>query len=84
MHPHHTPSGRTLKVGYIVPEYFRWPGFLSPEKGLKFADMPHGIAAISKAELGGSRRVLSFSLSGVCRAGSRGHRRHSHSSRRHR
>eukprot|EP00913_Durusdinium_trenchii_P025830 g24242.t1 len=35
-------------VGYIVPEYFRWPGYLSPEKGLKFADMPHGIAAISK------------------------------------
>lgn len=37
------------KVGYIVPEYFRWPGYLSPEKGIKFADMPHGIAAISKA-----------------------------------
>eukprot|EP00490_Sorites_sp_Unknown_P029534 CAMPEP_0114672180 /NCGR_PEP_ID=MMETSP0191-20121206/42421_1 /TAXON_ID=126664 /ORGANISM="Sorites sp." /LENGTH=328 /DNA_ID=CAMNT_0001933807 /DNA_START=75 /DNA_END=1058 /DNA_ORIENTATION=- len=28
-------------VGYIVPEYFRWPGYLSPEKGIKFADMPH-------------------------------------------
>ena len=37
------------EVGYIVLEYFRWPGYLSPEKGIKFADMPHGIAAISKA-----------------------------------
>ena len=24
--------------GYIVPEYFRWPGYLSPEKGLKLPD----------------------------------------------
>eukprot|EP00913_Durusdinium_trenchii_P014304 g13420.t1 len=40
-------------IGYIVPEYFRWPGYLSPEKGLKFADMPHGIAAVSKVPLEG-------------------------------
>lgn len=24
--------------GYIVPEYFRWPGYLSPEKGIKLPD----------------------------------------------
>jgi hypothetical protein len=42
-------NSRSYEVGYIVPEYFRWPGYLSPEKGIKFADMPHGIAAISKA-----------------------------------
>ena len=36
-------------VGYIVPEYFKWPGDLSPKLGLKFADIPNGLAAISKA-----------------------------------
>merc|ERR1712054_271235 len=39
--------------GYIVPEYFRWPGYLSPEQGIKFADVPHGIAAVSKVPLEG-------------------------------
>mmetsp|Transcript_2286 Transcript_2286/g.2814 ORF Transcript_2286/g.2814 Transcript_2286/m.2814 type:complete len:436 (-) Transcript_2286:64-1371(-) len=47
-------------VGYIVPEYFRWPGYLSPEKGLKFADMPHGIAAISKVPLEGWVQIALF------------------------
>ncbi|CAK9105025.1 Fucoxanthin-chlorophyll a-c binding protein E [Durusdinium trenchii] len=47
-------------VGYIVPEYFRWPGYLSPEKGLKFADMPHGIAAISKVPLEGWVQIVLF------------------------
>lgn len=45
-------------IGYIVPEYFKWPGDLSPKLGLKFADIPNGLAAISKAwEVG--RDVLS-------------------------
>mmetsp|Transcript_139596 Transcript_139596/g.197662 ORF Transcript_139596/g.197662 Transcript_139596/m.197662 type:complete len:435 (-) Transcript_139596:67-1371(-) len=47
-------------VGYIVPEYFRWPGYLSPEKGIKFADMPHGIAAISKVPLEGWVQIALF------------------------
>ncbi|CAE6914821.1 FCPE [Symbiodinium sp. CCMP2592] len=47
-------------VGYIIPEYFRWPGYLSPEKGLKFADMPHGIAAISKVPLEGWLQIVLF------------------------
>ncbi|CAL1148385.1 unnamed protein product [Cladocopium goreaui] len=47
-------------VGYIVPEYFRWPGYLSPEKGIKFADMPHGIAAISKVPLEGWVQIVLF------------------------
>ena len=29
-------------LGYIVPEYFRWPGDLSPSLGLKFSDVPTG------------------------------------------
>ncbi|CAE7617793.1 FCPA, partial [Symbiodinium microadriaticum] len=47
-------------TGYIIPEYFRWPGYLSPEKGLKFADMPHGIAAISKVPLEGWLQIVLF------------------------
>merc|ERR1712066_119986 len=35
-------------IGFIVPEYFRWPGFLSPKSGLSFEDVPNGLAAVSK------------------------------------
>merc|ERR1712186_282483 len=35
-------------LGYITPEYFKWPGFLAPHIDLKFADVPNGLAAISK------------------------------------
>merc|ERR550537_1378164 len=35
-------------LGYITPEYFRWPGYLSPSASLKFADVPNGLAALSK------------------------------------
>ena len=35
-------------MGYIVPEYYRWPGELSPSLGLKFTDVPTGFAAFSK------------------------------------
>lgn len=32
-------------IGYIVPEVYRWPGEIAP--GLKFADIPNGVAAIN-------------------------------------
>merc|ERR1711920_858689 len=35
-------------LGYIVPEYFKFPGFLSPSAGLKFEDVPNGLKALSK------------------------------------
>merc|ERR1711972_1066834 len=35
-------------IGYIVPYYFKLPGFLSPKSGLEFADVPSGLAAITK------------------------------------
>ena len=35
-------------IGYIVPEYVRFPGYLSPSLGLKFSDVPNGLAALSK------------------------------------
>merc|ERR1712127_444073 len=33
-------------MGYIAPEYFKWPGYLSPSAGLKFEDVPNGLAAL--------------------------------------
>ena len=36
-------------IGYIVPEYYKFPGDLSPSLGIKFADVPAGLAAFSKA-----------------------------------
>jgi len=35
-------------MGYIAPEYFRFPGYLSPTTGLKFADIPNGLKAATK------------------------------------
>ena len=32
-------------IGYIVPEFYRFPGELAP--GLKFADIPNGVDAIN-------------------------------------
>ena len=36
-------------MGYITPQLQKFPGYLSPSMGLKFADIPNGLAAISKA-----------------------------------
>jgi hypothetical protein len=33
-------------IGYIVPEVYRWPGEIAP--GIKFADIPNGVAALDK------------------------------------
>merc|ERR1712100_470973 len=33
-------------IGYIVPEYFKWPGYLSPGNALKFEDIPNGLGAL--------------------------------------
>eukprot|EP00931_Biecheleriopsis_adriatica_P030796 TRINITY_DN1810_c0_g1_i2.p1 TRINITY_DN1810_c0_g1~~TRINITY_DN1810_c0_g1_i2.p1 ORF type:complete len:231 (-),score=51.37 TRINITY_DN1810_c0_g1_i2:332-1024(-) len=30
-------------IGYIVPEYFRWPGYISPSMNVAFADIPNGL-----------------------------------------
>merc|ERR1712176_428222 len=36
-------------MGYITPEITgKFPGYLSPAAGLKFEDIPNGLAAISK------------------------------------
>lgn len=32
-------------LGYVIPEVYRFPGDIAP--GIKFADVPHGVAAIN-------------------------------------
>jgi light-harvesting complex I chlorophyll a/b binding protein 1 len=49
-------------IGYIVPEYFKWPGYLSPSDGLKFADIPHGLEAITRVPAVGWTQVVFFGL----------------------
>jgi len=47
-------------MGYIAPEYFRWPGILSPSEGLKFTDVPNGLAACGKVPGNGWAQVILF------------------------
>jgi len=47
-------------IGYIVPEYFRWPGELSPSEGIKFTDVPNGLGAFSKVPALGWFQILAF------------------------
>eukprot|EP00972_Heterocapsa_arctica_P052366 7703323-Heterocapsa_arctica.AAC.1 len=35
-------------MGFITPEYFKFLGYLSPSAGLRFEDVPNGLAAVSK------------------------------------
>merc|ERR1719188_1434065 len=47
-------------MGYIVPEYFRWPGYLSPSSGLKFSEVPSGLQAFSKVPSAGWLQIFLF------------------------
>merc|ERR1711920_188230 len=47
-------------IGYIVPEYFKWPGYCSPSKEIAFADIPNGLAACSKIPLEGWLQIVAF------------------------
>merc|ERR1719282_793832 len=47
-------------LGYIVPEYFKWPGYCSPSQGLAFADIPNGLAAFSKVPSVGWAQMFLF------------------------
>merc|ERR1740131_300224 len=48
-------------MGYITPELTgKLPGFLSPSTGLKFADIPNGLAAISKVPAAGWGQIVAY------------------------
>jgi len=47
-------------IGYMVPEYFKFPGYLSPSEGIKFEDVPNGLGALSKVPLAGWLQIFAF------------------------
>merc|ERR1711904_269301 len=47
-------------LGYIVPEYFKFPGYLAPKEGIAFADVPNGLAALSKVPGAGLTQMVAF------------------------
>jgi hypothetical protein len=47
-------------IGYIVPEYTKFPGYLSPSKSLMFKDVPNGLAALSKVPSAGWLQIFLF------------------------
>merc|ERR1711920_776046 len=52
-------------MGYITPEITgKFPGYLSPSSGLKFADIPNGLAAISKVPALGWAQIVAYA--GFC------------------
>merc|ERR1712113_1385236 len=54
-------------MGYITPELAgKWPGYLSPSFGIKFADIPNGLAAVSKIPVVGWAQIVIYA--GCCEA----------------
>merc|ERR550537_838164 len=47
-------------MGYIVPEYFKLPGILAPSSGIKFADVPNGLAALNTVPVAGWLQIVAF------------------------
>ena len=47
-------------TGYIVQEFVRFPGYISPGNGLKFADVPNGIAAFGSIPFLGWVQLIAF------------------------
>merc|ERR1719238_1341240 len=48
-------------MGYMTPELTgKFPGFLSPSAGLKFADIPNGLGAISKVPALGWAQIVAY------------------------
>lgn len=47
-------------IGYIVPEFVRWPGYLSPSLDLKFSDVPNGLGALSIVPIAGWMQIVTF------------------------
>ena len=48
-------------MGYMTPEITgKFPGYLSPSMGLKFSDVPNGLAAISKVPAAGWGQIAAY------------------------
>jgi len=49
-------------IGYIVPEFFRWPGFCSPSMQLPFTQIPNGLKALDAVPGAGWFQMILFAL----------------------
>merc|ERR550532_3118866 len=47
-------------MGFILPEYVRFPGYLSPSEQLSFEDVPNGLAALDKVPMNGWLQIILF------------------------
>ena len=47
-------------TGYLVQEGCRFPGYISPSIGLKFADVPNGVAALGSVPFLGWLQLIAF------------------------
>jgi len=47
-------------IGYMVPEYYKFPGYLSPSAALKFADVPNGLKALDTVPTEGWLQILAL------------------------
>merc|ERR1712203_904238 len=48
-------------MGYMTPEITgKLPGYLSPSMGVKFADIPNGLGALSKVPVAGWAQILAY------------------------
>lgn len=49
-------------IGYITPEYFKWPGACSPSQKLFFSEIPNGLKALSVVPGAGWLQMILFVL----------------------
>eukprot|EP00931_Biecheleriopsis_adriatica_P027797 TRINITY_DN16649_c0_g1_i1.p1 TRINITY_DN16649_c0_g1~~TRINITY_DN16649_c0_g1_i1.p1 ORF type:complete len:303 (-),score=49.15 TRINITY_DN16649_c0_g1_i1:23-871(-) len=47
-------------IGYILPEYIRWPGYISPSADLTFEDCPNGLQALAKVPTEGWLQIIAW------------------------
>merc|ERR1719464_1955861 len=47
-------------MGYIAPEYCRWPGYLSPSQSITFDDVPSGLQAFGTVPAAGWAQIFFF------------------------
>merc|ERR1719188_426340 len=47
-------------IGYFVPEYTKFSGYLSPSLDIKFSDVPNGLGAFSTVPLAGWLQIVAF------------------------
>jgi len=47
-------------IGYIMPEYYKFPGYLSPSTNLQFYEVPNGLKAMGKVPAEGWFQIVAL------------------------